>query len=84
MELLIQCVPAFLVALNWRGLRATPALWGLVAGTALAVGGVLSGVPRVGGVHIGVLGLGLNLVVALVLSGASRLNLRSGARRLPS
>ena len=68
MELLIQCVPAFLVALNWKGLRAAPAFWGLVAGTALAVGGVLSGVSRFGGVHVGVLGLGLNLAVAVFLS----------------
>ncbi len=72
MELLIQCVPAFLVAINWRGLRAAPALWGLLAGSALAVGGMLSGVTRLGGVHIGVLGLGLNLAIALTLSLAQR------------
>ena len=28
MELLIQCVPAFLMAIHWRGFRARPALWG--------------------------------------------------------
>jgi Na+/proline symporter len=72
MELLIQCAPAFLVALNWRGLRAAPAFWGLLLGTTLAVGGVLSGVTRVGGVHMGVLGLGLNLALALLLSLAAR------------
>ncbi|MCZ6714111.1 MAG: sodium:solute symporter family protein [Deltaproteobacteria bacterium] len=68
MELLIQCAPAFLVALNWRGLRAAPAFWGLLLGTTLAVGGLLSGVTRVAGVHVGVLGLGLNLTLALLLS----------------
>jgi Na+/proline symporter len=63
MELLIQCVPAFLLALHWRRLRACPTLAGLAAGTLLAGGGALLGIKRVGGVHIGVIGLGLNLVV---------------------
>ena len=36
MELLIQCVPVFLLALHWRGLRSGPALAGIVAGSLLA------------------------------------------------
>lgn len=63
MELLIQCVPAFLLALHWPRLRAGPTLAGLVAGTALAATLTLAGVKRVGGVHGGVLGLGLNVLV---------------------
>ena len=65
MELLIQCVPAFLLALHWNRLRAWPTCWGLMAGTALAVAGVLLGLPRIGGIHVGVLGLAVNLVLAL-------------------
>jgi Na+/proline symporter len=72
MELLIQCVPAFLIGVRWPGLRARPVFWGLVAGSVLAVTGVFSGVTRIGGVHIGVLGLGLNLVVVLVGSWRRR------------
>jgi Na+/proline symporter len=68
MELLIQCVPAFLLALHWRGLRARPALAGLAVGTAIAVGGVLLGVKRVEGVHVGVIGLCANTAVAALLS----------------
>lgn len=63
MELLIQCAPAFLIALHWPRLRAGPCLAGLVAGTALAVGGALAGEARVAGVHLGVVGLGVNAVV---------------------
>jgi len=63
MELLIQCVPAFLLALHWPGLRARPTCWGLVVGTLVAVGGVFAGVKRVEGVHIGVIGLAVNLAV---------------------
>jgi SSS family transporter len=66
MELLIQCVPAFLLAIHWPGLRARPVFWGLVAGTALAVLAVVLGVKRVGGVHVGMIGLVLNVVVILI------------------
>lgn len=64
MELLIQCVPAFLVGLHWRRLSAGATLAGLLVGTAFAVGLTLMGVPRLLGVHVGVAGLGLNLLVA--------------------
>ena len=65
MELLIQCVPAFLVALHWRRLSAGATLAGLIAGTAFSVGLTLAGIPRLGGIHVGVVGLVLNAAVAL-------------------
>jgi SSS family solute:Na+ symporter len=66
MELLIQCVPAFLLALHWRRLQAGPTLVGLLAGTLFAVGLTLMGMPRLWGVHVGVVGLGLNLGLAVL------------------
>ena len=67
MELLIQCVPAFLLALHWRRLRAMPCLVGVVVGTLIAGGAALAGVKRIEGVHVGIIGLAVNLaVVALV------------------
>jgi Na+/proline symporter len=72
MELLIQCVPAFLLALHWRGLRARPALVGLAAGTVVAIAGVLLGWKRVGGIHIGMLSLALNLSIAVAGSWLAR------------
>jgi SSS family transporter len=74
MELLIQCVPAFLLAIHWRRLAAGPAFVGLVVGTVFAAAGVLSGVARIGGVHVGVLSLGLNLAIGV---GGSALRRRS-------
>ncbi len=65
MELLIQCVPVFLLALHWRGLRAAPALAGLALGAAVAVAGLALSTKRIEGVHVGVIGLGLNLLVAV-------------------
>ncbi len=66
MELLIQCVPAFLLALHWGRLRSGPTLAGLVVGTLFAVGLTLGGVPRLLGVHVGVVGLGLNAAIAAI------------------
>jgi SSS family solute:Na+ symporter len=68
MELLIQCVPAFLIGLHWRGLRAAPACLGLLAGTGLAVAGLFLDLKRVGGVHVGVIGLGVNVAIAVIAS----------------
>jgi Na+/proline symporter len=78
MSLLIQCVPAFLLAIHWPGLRARPVLAGLVAGTVTAVASELAGVARVGGVHVGVVGLAVNVMV--VVGAAS---LEGAAARLP-
>ena len=66
MELLIQCVPAFLLALHWAGLRARPALLGVVVGTLLAAGATLGGAKRIDGVHMGVIGLFANTAVAVL------------------
>ena len=65
MELLIQCVPAFLLALHWRGLRARPVLVGLVVGTLIACAGLALGTKRIGGVHLGVIGLAGNGSLAI-------------------
>lgn len=64
MEVLVQCAPAFLLAIHWPGLRAGPTLSGVVVGTALAAGSVLAGVERFGGVHAGLLALAANALVA--------------------
>ncbi len=64
MELLVQCVPAFLLAIHWARLGAGPTLLGIVVGTAFSVGLTLAGIPRLWGIHVGVVGLGLNAAVA--------------------
>lgn len=68
MELLVQCVPAFLIALHWPGLKTGPALSGIVAGTLFSVTLTFSDVTRIGGVHVGLVGCGVNVVVACLLS----------------
>ena len=65
MELLIQCVPAFLLALHWRGLRTGPVLLGAVVGTLFSVGLTLNGVTRIEGLHVGVVGCAINTLIAV-------------------
>ena len=65
MELLIQCVPSFLIALHWSQLRARPTAWGIVAGSLIAVAGVFLEMKRVGGIHVGLIGLAVNLAIAV-------------------
>ncbi|MGH7860071.1 MAG: sodium:solute symporter family protein, partial [Candidatus Binatia bacterium] len=83
MDVLIQCAPAFLIAIHWSGMRARPALAGLVAGTAIAASGVLLGVDRIYGFHIGVVGMLVNAVIATAGSLAARpVHERSAAARV--
>jgi Na+/proline symporter len=70
MELLIQCVPAFLLALHWQQLRALPCLAGVAVGTLIAGGAALAGVKRIEGLHVGIIGLAANLAVVAVVSWA--------------
>lgn len=67
-DLLVQLAPAFFLGLHWRRLRAGPVLAGILAGAALALAFVFAGYPLVGGFHPGLLGLALNLAVAVGFS----------------
>jgi Na+/proline symporter len=80
MELLIQCVPAFLVAIHWSRLRAGATLAGLVVGTAFAVALTLAGVPSLGGIHVGVVGLALNTAIAVLGSLGRAVSAGEGLR----
>jgi len=80
MELLIQCVPAFLLAIHWGRQGAAATLAGLVVGTLFAVGLTLAGVPRLGGMHVGILGLALNVITVVAYTAAlGRRSTRSAA-----
>jgi Na+/proline symporter len=84
MELLIQCVPAFLLALHWKRMQTGPVLAGLVVGTAFSVGLTLAGIPRIEGLHVGVIGCALNLAVAIVFSLTSGEPARARFATLPA
>jgi Na+/proline symporter len=66
MELLIQCVPVFLIAIHWSRFRARPALLGLVLGVGIVILGAALDSKRIFGVHIGVIGLAVNAAIACI------------------
>jgi len=57
--------------LRWARLRAAHLLAGLAVGTAFSVALALAGQSRLGGVHVGVLGLALNAAVCCLLAWRS-------------
>ena len=82
MDLLVQAAPVFFLGLAWPRLRADAAFWGLLAGTALAVGLILTGHGRLFGIHAGLFGAALNTLVAVLGSlGPSR---RAASAATPS
>ena len=60
-----QVAPLFVLGVSWRGLKAKPALLGIVLGTLAAVIPTLAGWERLWGFHAGVLGLALNVLVGV-------------------
>jgi len=66
MELLIQCVPVFLIAIHWSRFRARPALLGLAFGVGVAILGVALDSKRIFGIHTGVIGVAGNAAIACI------------------
>ncbi|MCH2582398.1 MAG: sodium:solute symporter family protein, partial [Planctomycetes bacterium] len=64
-ELLVQLSPAFFLGLHWSGLRARPVFAGLVVGLAIALGLACGVSGKPGGIHAGLYGLPVNLVIAV-------------------
>jgi Na+/proline symporter len=72
MEILVQCVPAFLLAIHMPRLQARAVFAGVCVGVTIAVGvGLGFGMNRIAGVHTGVIGLAANALVAVVGSWAT-------------
>ncbi|SDO72064.1 sodium:solute symporter family protein [Halobacillus aidingensis] len=65
-ELLVQVAPAIILGLYWKRLSAKPVFWGMLLGALLAGIMTLTGYKTVFGIHGGVLGLGLNVFIAVV------------------
>ena len=64
MELLVQCVPAFVLGARSARLREDAVFVGLLVGSAIAIIAGLAGAPRLANVHTGVVALGINALVA--------------------
>jgi solute:Na+ symporter, SSS family len=69
-DLLIQLVPAFMLSIHWRGMKATPTLLGLVSGVFLSLWLAYGGFSfvengKLYGFHPGLAGLLLNLFISI-------------------
>jgi SSS family solute:Na+ symporter/sodium/pantothenate symporter len=76
-DILIQVAPAFMIGLRWPGLRSGPVLVGMGLGLTIALGLAFGGFDfvragKIAGLHPGLFGLVVNLMVAL--SGSWYLN----------
>jgi solute:Na+ symporter, SSS family len=70
-DLLIQLVPAFMISIHWRGMKAFPTLIGLITGVLLSLWLAYGGFSfvengKIYGFHPGLAGLLLNTVIAVV------------------
>ena len=64
-DLLVQLSPAFFIGLHWSGLRSRPVFAGLVAGLVISLGLALGVGGKPWGIHAGLYGLPVNLVIAV-------------------
>jgi len=62
---LVQLAPAFFIGIHWRRLRSGPVFCGMLAGLGLAVVLAMCGHGKIAGIHAGLYGLVLNLLIAL-------------------
>ncbi|MFT5468774.1 MAG: SSS family solute:Na+ symporter [Verrucomicrobiales bacterium] len=75
-DMLVQLAPAFMIGINWKGLRAWPTLLGMAAGLSIAL--LMFILPKIDevefkwiseiyelGVHRGLYGLALNVFIAV-------------------
>jgi SSS family solute:Na+ symporter len=65
-DLLVQLSPAFILGINWSRMRGGPTLAGMLAGVAIALGMAVAGYGRLWGVHAGIYGLAVNLLIAVI------------------
>lgn len=66
-DLLLQIAPAFILGIHWKRLHATPVIAGLLVGLVVALLLSMTGeTDKPFGVHAGLYGLAVNLVIATV------------------
>ena len=64
-DMLVQLAPAFMIGINWRGLQTKPVLVGLSVGLVVSICLALLGYGKISGIHAGIFGLGLNLLISV-------------------
>ncbi|QQK78655.1 sodium:solute symporter family protein [Salicibibacter cibi] len=66
LEFLIQLVPVFILGLYWKRLSSGPVFWGMLIGAIVAAGMTIAGYETVFGIHGGLYGLTINIIICVV------------------
>ncbi|MDA7520903.1 hypothetical protein N8546_01885, partial [bacterium] len=67
-DMLMQLGPGFILGMHWRGMKPSAPFWGLLSGLVLVFALYPVGTLTKWGIHAGIFGLALNLVVVVALS----------------
>ena len=67
-DMLMQLGPGFILGMHWRGMKPSAPFWGLLSGLVLVFALYRVGTLTNWGIHAGIFGLALNLVVVVALS----------------
>ncbi|MEM7371170.1 MAG: sodium:solute symporter family protein [Bacteroidota bacterium] len=65
MQILVQIVPLFLLGLHDQRFDGYAALAGLCAGLFIALTGFFFGIKTIGGIQLGLIGFGLNMIISI-------------------
>ena len=68
LELLLQCFPAFVLALHWLSVRASAVLSGLIVGLVILLTSLCLSIKQLYGINIGLLALTANILVVYLVN----------------
>lgn len=67
-DLLVQLSPAFFIGIHWKRMTGTAVFSGMLAGVAVSVGLAAMGYGKLFGIHAGLYGLAVNLILCIGIS----------------
>ena len=73
-DILMQLAPGFILSMYWQGMKTNAPFWGLVGGLICVFALYPVGTLTNWGVHTGIFGLVVNLIIVVIISNFNRGN----------
>ena len=73
-DILMQLAPGFILSMYWQGMKTNAPFWGLVGGLICVFALYPFGTLTNWGVHTGIFGLVVNLIIVFIISNFNRGN----------